>query len=63
LEGDGHISIPVLGNTTLNKVLNPRIVFTSHINKIELYAYIQSQLKGIGRFQCNNNISYIIGDI
>ena len=23
LEGDGHISIPALGNTTLNRVLNP----------------------------------------
>jgi hypothetical protein len=64
LEGDGHISIPALGNTTLNRILNPRIVFTSHINNIQLYAYIQSQLGGIGRFQCNNNtIRYIIGDI
>jgi LAGLIDADG endonuclease len=64
LEGDGHISIPALGNTTLNRVFNPRIIFTSHINNIELYAYIQFQLGGIGRFQCNNNtIRYIIGDI
>src|SRR5947207_9202753 len=64
LEGDGHISIPALGNTTLNRILNPRIVFTSHINNIQLYAYIQSQLGGIGRFQCNSNIiRYIIGDI
>ena len=64
LEGDGHISIPALGNTTLNRILNPRIVFTSHINNIQLYAYIQSKLGGIGRFQYNNNIlRYIIGDI
>jgi hypothetical protein len=28
LEGDGHISLPSLGITTLNRVLNPRIVFT-----------------------------------
>jgi len=64
LEGDGHISIPALGNTILNRILNPRIVFTSHINNLQLYAYIQSQLGGIGRFQCNgNNIRYIIGDI
>ena len=64
LEGDGHISIPALGNTILNRILNPRIVFTSHTNNIQLYAYIQSQLGGIGRFQCNNNtIRYIIGDV
>jgi hypothetical protein len=32
LEGDGSISLPAIGNTTLNRVLNPRFVFTSHIN-------------------------------
>jgi hypothetical protein len=37
IEGDGDISIPALGNTTLNRVLNPRIVFTSHINNIGMY--------------------------
>jgi LAGLIDADG endonuclease/Cytochrome c oxidase subunit III len=65
LEGDGHISLPFLGNTILNRVLNPRIVFTSHINNLELYVYIQSVLGGIGRFQkVNNNIiRYIIGDV
>jgi LAGLIDADG endonuclease len=64
LEGDGHISIPALGNTILNRILNPRIVFTSHINNIQLYAYIQFQLGGVGRFQYNGNyIRYIIGDI
>jgi hypothetical protein len=64
LEGDGYISIPALGNTTLNRILNPRIVFTSHINNIQLYAYIQSKLGDIGRFQYNNNtIRYIIGDV
>jgi hypothetical protein len=30
LEGDGHISLPAVGYTTLNRVLNPRILFTSH---------------------------------
>lgn len=64
LEGDGHISIPFLGNTTLNRILNPRIVFTSHINNLGFYAFIQSELGGIGRFQSsgNNTIRYIIGD-
>ena len=65
LEGDGHISIPALGSTTLNRILNPRIVFTSHKNNLHLYAYIQDKLGGIGRFQLvnNNTIRYIIGDI
>ena len=65
MEGDGHISIPALGNTTLNRILNPRIVFTSHKNNLHLYAYIQDKLGGIGRFQLvnNNTIRYIIGDI
>ena len=64
LEGDGHISIPSLGSTTLNRILNPRIVFTSHINNLGFYAFIQSELGGIGRFQSsgNNTIRYIIGD-
>jgi len=65
LEGDGNISIPALGNTTLNRVLNPRIVFTAHISNLPLYAYIQSRLNGIGRFQVLNDsvIRYIIGDV
>lgn len=65
LEGDGHISLPSLGVTTLNRVLNPRIVFTSHINNLGMYAFIQSELGNIGRFQTsgNNAIRYIIGDI
>lgn len=65
LESDGHISLPSLGVTILNRVLNPRIIFTSHINNLGLYAYIQSQLGGIGRFQLcgDNKIRYIIGDI
>lgn len=64
LEGDGHVSIPALGTTTLNRILNPRIVFTSHINNFGLYAYIQSELGGVGRFQITgkNTIRYIIGD-
>jgi hypothetical protein len=65
LEGDGSISLPAIGNTVLNRVLNPRIIFTSHINNIGLYAYIQSELGDIGRFQLSgkNTIRYIIGDI
>jgi len=65
LEGDGSISLPAIGNTTLNRVLNPRIIFTSHINNLGFYAYIQSELGGIGRFQLSNKntIRYIIGDI
>ena len=44
LEGDGSISIPGLGTTTLNRILNPRIVFTSHVNNIGMYAFLQSEL-------------------
>lgn len=64
LEGDGHISLPSLGNTTLNRVLNPRIVFTSHINNLGLFTYIRSELGNIGRFQKtgDNTLRYIIGD-
>jgi len=63
LEGDGHISLPFLGKTILNRILNPRIVFTGHIKDIELYKNIQSQLNGIGRIQIVGNIvRYIIGD-
>jgi len=64
LEGDGHLSLPSLGNTTLNRVLNPRIVFTSHVGNLGMYAFIQSELGNIGRFQISGNtIRYIIGDI
>ena len=65
LEGDGHLSLPFLGKTILNRILNPRIIFTSHVNDIGLYAYIQYKLGGIGRFQLigDNKIRYIIGDI
>lgn len=65
LEGDGHISLPSLGVTKLNRVLNPRIVFTSHINNLGMYAFIQSELGNIGRFQTSgdNAIRYIIGDM
>ena len=54
-----------LGITTLNRVLNPRIVFTSHINNLAMYAFIQSELGNIGRFQYSGDkaIRYIIGDI
>jgi len=64
-EGDGHFSLPFLGQTILNRILNPRIVFTSHINNIELFIYIQYMLNGKGRFQKinENTIRYIIGDI
>jgi hypothetical protein len=65
LEGDGHISLPSLGVTTLNRVLNPRIVFTSHANNLAMYAFIQSELGNIGRFQTSgdNAIRYIIADV
>ena len=38
LEGDGHIYIHALGTSTLNRVLNPRIVFTSHVDNLPLYS-------------------------
>lgn len=64
LEGDGSISLPSLGNTILNRVLNPRIVFTTHKNNLGLYVNIQSKLGGVGRFQFGQNtVRYIIGDI
>lgn len=45
-------------------MLNPSIIFTSHINNLALYAYIQSELGGIDHFQVvNHNILiYTIGD-
>lgn len=65
LEGDGHISIPAYGKTTLNRILNPRFVFTFHQKDIELYKNIQLELKGKGRFETKgeNTGRYIIGDI
>lgn len=65
LEGDGQLSLPALGNTTINRVLNPRIVFISHINKLGMYAYIQYELGGIGRFQISgeSTIRYVIWDL
>jgi hypothetical protein len=65
IEGDGDIYLPSLGKTTLNRVLNPRINFTSHINNLFLYATIQSRLGDIGRFQKRegNVLRYIIGDV
>ena len=66
LEGDGHISIPALfKNSKSTRVFNPRIVFTSHINNLGLYSFIQCELGNIGRFQCTgtNILRYIIGDI
>jgi hypothetical protein len=46
LEVDGHITLPSLEIETLNRVLNPRIIFTSHRNNLGLYAYIPSELGG-----------------
>ncbi len=66
LEGDGHISIPALfKNSQSTRIFNPRIVFTSHINNLGLYAFIQSELGDIGRFQITgtNTLRYIIGDL
>lgn len=64
LEGDGCIYLPSLGVTSLNRVLNPRITFTSHINNIGMYSFLQSELGNIGRFQrsSENVLRYIIGD-
>jgi hypothetical protein len=50
-EGDGSINLPSIGKTTLNRILNPRFVFTFHWNDIDLYKQIQLELKGIGRFE------------
>lgn len=66
LEGDGHISIPALfKNSKSTRIFNPRIVFTSHINNLGLYTFIQSELDNIGRFQITgtNTLRYIIGDL
>jgi hypothetical protein len=66
LEGDGHISIPALfKNSQSTRIFNPRIVFTSHINNLALYAFIQSELGDIGRFQITgtNTLRYVIGDL
>jgi len=48
----------------MNRILNPRIVFTSHVNNIGMYVFLQSELGGIGRFQTSgtNTLRYIIGD-
>ena len=40
LEEDGHISLPSLAVTTLNRVVNPRIIFTLHIHNLAIYAFI-----------------------
>jgi LAGLIDADG endonuclease/Cytochrome c oxidase subunit III len=62
LEGDGSIDLPSIGKTSLNRILNPRIVFTSHINNLEMYLYIYNQLGG--RFQVRGNtLRFIIGNI
>lgn len=64
LEGDGHLSLPSIGKTTINRVLNPRIIFTSHVDNLGMCTFIQSKLGNIGRFQISGNtIRYIIGDI
>lgn len=81
LEGDGHISIPgrsapledssglpkgaLFKNSKSIRIFNPRIVFTSHINNLGLYAFIQSELGNIGRFQitAGNTLRYVIGDL
>lgn len=49
----------------LNRVLNPRLIFTSDKKNIGLYAYLQNEMGGIGRFQFSseNVVRYIIGDI
>jgi len=64
LEGDGCIDLPSIGKTSLKRVLNLKIIFTSHINNLEIYLRIFNQLGNIGRFQVTGNVlRYIIGDI
>ena len=65
LEGNDPISLRSLGVTTLNRILNPRTIFTPHISNLDRYTFIQSELKNIGRFQTsgNNTIHYNIGNI
>ena len=64
LEGDGSINLPSIGKTSLNRILNPRIIFTSHVNNLEMYLHVYNQLGNIGRFQLTGNtLRFIIGDI
>jgi LAGLIDADG endonuclease len=66
LEGDGNINIPADGVSTLNRIFNPRITFTSHKNNLFLYKYLKSRLNEKGRFLLDkegNKLRYIIGDI
>jgi LAGLIDADG endonuclease len=64
IEGDGHISLPSVGKTSLNRVLNPRIEFTSHVNNLEMYLKFQNHLGNMGRFLVAGNVlRYVIGDI
>jgi hypothetical protein len=64
LEGDGCIDLPSISKTSLNRVLNPKIIFTSHVNNLEMYLYIKNQLGGIGRFLTSGNVlRYTVGDI
>ena len=48
----------------MNRILNPIIVFTLHVNNIGMYVFLQSELGGIGRFQTTgtSTFCYIIGD-
>ena len=64
-EGDGSINLPIIRKTTLNRILNPRFVFTFYRNEIELYKHIQLEKGGIGRFENKgeNTSRYIFGDI
>jgi hypothetical protein len=54
LEGDGHISLPAVSNTTLNRVLNPRIVFTSplgpHLQNKILMGPLRGHKNNLGLF-------------
>ena len=65
IEGNGNINIPALSNTSLDRILNPIIVFTGDKDNLQLYGYIQHRLGYKGRFQLvnGNTIRYIIGDI
>jgi len=57
---DGNISLPALGTIVLNRILNPRIVFTLHNNNLALYAFIQLELGEVEHFQIVGNKLFVI---
>jgi len=64
LEANGCIELYSIDKTSLKRVLNPRIIFTSHKFFLNLYFTIYSKLEYIGRFQQTGDVlRYIIEDI